>query len=812
MRSQDRFHYASIAGVGLLSVFAASIWTGTVGAQNNAPTAPAAPASYTQINAFTQWPRRITSGSATLTVYQPQLDQWQGNRLTGRAAVSVQTGATSAPVYGVVWFSARTEVDKEEALVTLNDIRIVRSTLPSDHNYVRTLQQDVGNLVRTVPLEQLEAGLSITQAEQRQTRQPLRNDPPLILYSSRPAVLVLIDGQPVLRPVAGTNLLRVINTPALLLTDQRTGTYYLYLMDRWMQASSLQGAWSVAKSPPQALETARQAATAAQNADLMDDPAPEVKQALDTDVIPTVYVSQTPAELVQTQGQANFVPISGTRLLWAQNSQNSLFLDTRDQTYYLLISGRWYRSRSLADGTWNFVDGRSLPADFKRIPESHPAGDVLPSVPGTMEAQQALIAQSIPQTATVQRSSAHLDVTYDGEPQFAPIQGASLQYAINSGTPVIQVASNAYYACQNGVWFTAASPTGPWILADSVPPEIYAIPTSSPINYVTNAYVYGSTPDEVYVGYTPGYLGAYVEPYGCVVYGSGYHYAPWIGGVWIGSPITYGLGACFDFNLGSGWSLGFGLGYGAFWHPWWGPWWGDWRWRDHVRWTGNWRRDHGDWRWRDSNLNHLNLYHRWPQNTAISRPRFPTRPGYSAGNRAGTGGNNLFAGRDGRVYRQGAKGWEARDGARWNRVPTTGSGPRPRTGGIARPSTGSLATGGLETPGRLNSDRNMRSLGAARTNANPFRVGTGTTGFPGFHPPSTLGTRTNTFSTPPRPAVPTIRATSPGISAPSPRVNTPFPSMGGSFGGFGRRGGGFAPAGGGIRAGGIGGGFGRGRR
>ena len=63
-------------------------------------------------------------------------------------------------------------------------------------------------------------------------------------------MLVLVDGQPALRQVAGTDLLRVINTRALILMDQASGRYYLYLSNRWMEAPSLQGPWSQASNPP----------------------------------------------------------------------------------------------------------------------------------------------------------------------------------------------------------------------------------------------------------------------------------------------------------------------------------------------------------------------------------------------------------------------------------------------------------------------------------------------------------------------------------------------------------------------------------
>jgi hypothetical protein len=153
-------------------------------------------------------------------------------------------------------------------------------------------------------------------------------------------------------------------------------------------------------------------------------------------------------------------------------------------------------------------------------------------------------------------------------------RGETLQYAINTPTPVIRVDPTTYYACESGVWFTASSPTGPWAVATSVPPSIYTIPVSSPLHYVTNVSVYGSTPECVYTGYTPGYLGTYLEPDGTVVFESGYVYPPWVGSVWYGAPITYGLGAVFDWDIDFGWGWGFGWGVGPFWLPWWGPWWG----------------------------------------------------------------------------------------------------------------------------------------------------------------------------------------------------------------------------------------------
>ena len=82
-----------------------------------------------------------------------------------------------------------------------------------------------------------------------------------------------------------------------------------------------------------------------------------------------------------------------------------------------------------------------------------------------------------------------------------------LRYAANTPTPVIRTENGRYYAVDNGVWFTSAGPNGPWAVADNIPADMYSIPASSPVHNVSYVRVYDSTPDYVYVGYTPGYYG-----------------------------------------------------------------------------------------------------------------------------------------------------------------------------------------------------------------------------------------------------------------------------------------------------------------
>ncbi|HEX6944824.1 MAG TPA: carbohydrate-binding family V/XII, partial [Casimicrobiaceae bacterium] len=257
------------------------------------------------------------------------------------------------------------------------------------------------------------------------------------------------------------------------------------------------------------------------------------------------------------------------------NTHSDVLIDTTTSSYYVLLAGRWFRSQGLS-GPWSFVAANALPPDFARIPPTSLAGAVLPSVAGTAQAQEALIANSVPQTATVPiKGGPTFTPNFDGVPQYRPIDGTPLQYVVNTPTPIIRVDANSYFAVSGGVWFSATSITGPWGIARSVPSIIYTIPAASPIHYVTYVRIYESTPQNVYVGYTPGYLGTVVSPYGTVVYGTGYTYSPWIGDVWYPAPVTYSIAAVPVYNPWVGYSFGFamGLATSAWTYPYWGGAW-----------------------------------------------------------------------------------------------------------------------------------------------------------------------------------------------------------------------------------------------
>ena len=566
------------------------------------------------------WPRKATRGEETISMYEPQLEAWKGDELRAYAALALASKTDKTAKYGVVWFTARTEVDKVNRQVTLNDFRITKVKFPTmetkDNEYQAFLQAKLPGKSKVIALDRLEADLEACESENAGVEAfEVNNDPPKIIFATRPSLLILIDGPPHYRDVGGTDLQLMLNTRATILLDTKRKEYYLNVMDGWLQASDLgAGPWLYVSEISDDMKEIssgiqeRREPKAPENGK-----PPSLEQAQKEGKIPDIYVSGKPAELLVTEGAPQFEPVFGTKLEYVKNTTANIFRDTEKLNYYILLAGRWFRSRSLDNGAWEFVGGKNLPEEFAKIPESSPKAGVLVSVSGTAPAKEALIANSIPQTAIITRNEAQLQVKYDGDPQFKNIESTDLKYAVNTATPVVQVDEEHYYALENAVWFAAVAPTGSWVVATAVPAAIYSIPPSSSLHYVTYVKVYHSTPDVVYVGYTPGYYGTVVSSNtSTVVYGTGWYYPPYIGSYWYGAPYTYGVGGTSTWSWNTGWSITIGVGY-TYGYPYYYPWWGPWGYYGPCCWGPAWGYGYGGYV-------STNVYGRWG-NTAYANTR-----------------------------------------------------------------------------------------------------------------------------------------------------------------------------------------------
>ena len=530
-----------------------------------------------------EWPKTITGSNGSLIkVYQWQPESFSNGTLEANAAISVAENGKDEPAFGMIWLTASTNDNGQQVVIRSVEVNAIKLPDETDENKLAALQTSIANGMSnqnfSIPASEISNALQTSQ-EQEKISGNLNNNPPKIIYSDKPSLLVVIDGAPRLQQNSKWGVETVINTPFIIVKNNNN-KFYLYGGKHWYAAPSATGPYAITTSVPTNLEKIQSEITQANKDN-------KVQQEENDYTISNIIVSTEPAELLQSNGEPNFTPVQQTNLLYVKNSNNDIFMDVSSQQYYVLLSGRWYKSQTLS-GKWNYVASDKLPADFEKIPEGSPKDNVLASVAGTIAAKDAVMNAQVPQTAKVDRKNANADIQYDGDPQFDDIDGTDMAYAVNTPDYVIRW-RGTYYAVDNGVWFQSYSANGPWAVSADRPYAVSLIPPRYPVYAMKYVYIYDVTPDYIYMGYTPGYLNTFV--YGpTVVYGTGYYYRPWYGSHYYARPYTWGFN--MHYNPWTGWGFGFNYNMGWFhmsagnYSPWgWGGWWGPSIYRPSYCWT-----------------------------------------------------------------------------------------------------------------------------------------------------------------------------------------------------------------------------------
>ncbi len=687
------------------------------------------------------WPKTYSDGDGTiLTLYQPQITDWKKfEKLRAIAAVSYKTPLDVKPLLGTITLYARTSINVDSRQVNTTGIKI-HSLKFSDLDSKRTvaLKESMHDIF---PKEGLVLSLDrmVANFQRKLTVKaaPVKSDPPPIYVSKDPAILIIINGKPIWSPIKDNPLQFAMNTNWDLFWDKTSNIYYLRNFDGWMSASALTGPWQAGPNLPEAFKQLPE-----------DNNWKEVKanipgRNLSPEASPKVYISYKPSELILMDGEPDLQVVNNTSLMWVTNTNSDLFFSADDKHFYYLVSGRWFRSSELRNGAlWEFVTPR-LPEDFRDIPVNSPRARVRASVPGTPEAESALILAQIPQKAEVKKGILKPVVSYVGEPQFKPIPGTQLSYAVNTSSDVIQFKST-FFLCQNGVWFTAKNSKGPWNLVTQMPGEIYKIPPSSPKYHTTYVYVYDHGPNTVTYGYTAGYSNVYVS-YGVVVYGSGWYYPPY----WYYDPFyypypyyyhypySYGGSSFYNPYTGTygnrGWAYGpyGGVGYGTAYNPATGAYargsaaYGPYQGRGWVE------AYNPQTNTRLRSIQGTNYYESWGA-TGIRRDeqwvgtaRYKNDQGQvrafvgSEGRKGfiGYDQNNLYAGKDGNVYRRNSDGWQKYENGNWNKTdkPIQRDSSKQASDRINQRSNG-LHKSSDSISRQLKSDHRARQYGQSRLN------------------------------------------------------------------------------------------------
>jgi len=660
------------------------------------------------------WPIQIDAPKGTIVIYQPQVETFKNNTLTGRAAVSVTLSGKADPMFGAVWIKARVDTDRDTRMVSILDLKVPRvrfaeATPEQEKQLVDLIEKEFPKWDLKQSLDRLLASLEVAEKEQA-AAEGLKSTPPKIIFVDYPAVLVTLDGEPELQSVEDSGLMRVVNTPFLIVLVPKKKRYYLDGGEIWYMAEDAKGPWKktddvpaevVALRPPEALEEVT-----------------ELKKESETDTkdsgVPSIIVATEPTELIVSDGKPKYTPIEGNELLYMSNTESDVLLEIQTQRYFVVLSGRWYASKSLS-GPWTHVASDQLPASFAKIPPDSEMDHVLTFVAGTKEAEEAVLDSQIPQTAAIKRSEAKLTVTYDGKPKFETIEGTDMKYAVNTSYSVIKV-KKKYYACHQAVWFVADDPLGPWVVADEIPQDIYTIPPSCPVYNVKYVTIYDSTPEVVYVGYTPGYVGSYVYV-NTIVYGTGWYYPAWYGRYYYPRPATWGFhvrwNPWYGWGFGLSYSTGrftFSIGFGGWYRGgWWGP-----------RGYGGYRRGyHRSYRrgaragyraGRRQGHRDNNLYNRTENRARNAKGSQVTarQTASTAANRK----NNVYTDRNGDVHRRTEEGWQKREGNSWSKSERSAERSRPSERPSHDASRESVKSGGGSG---LDRDYQARQRGNNRT-------------------------------------------------------------------------------------------------
>jgi hypothetical protein len=355
-------------------------------------------------------------------MYQPQVQSWeQYKKLDFRLAFSLKPAQGKA-VVGVLYLNAATDVNMETHRVLISDMSVVKTNFPSldaeQAEKMGTLVHSFLSPDRTpdISLEQIVACIPKEDSVRTVT---VSNDPPVVFVSTRPTILLQLEGAPVKGVASKEDLEFVVNANYPLFFDVPKKTSYLYDGLEWQKAQGGDGLWSFTSDLPKSLVNLAKDTSWSYLKGLIPAVSKPNKK------MPQVFSSEKLAELILFEGEPAYKAISGTTLKYATNTNSDIFFCTSDKQYYFLTAGRWFSSPGF-NGPWIFATSK-LPADFLNIPPTSPASAILAFVPGTEQAKDAVMIAQIPTTIEVNAAEAakQVHITYSGEPQFKPIDSSS---------------------------------------------------------------------------------------------------------------------------------------------------------------------------------------------------------------------------------------------------------------------------------------------------------------------------------------------------------------------------------------------------
>jgi Protein of unknown function (DUF1214) len=157
------------------------------------------------------WPHTIATDDATIVVYQPQAIVWKEYRtLEVRMAVGVTKKGAQKPVLGTLETSVDTHIDFDTRSVVVSNLTLRSSRFPSpDTEQAAAMEQLIQQALVNRPPKHVSLDailLSLKEKGSETKGVALKNDPPVIFYSAKPANLVVFDSVTTYDSVNATGL------------------------------------------------------------------------------------------------------------------------------------------------------------------------------------------------------------------------------------------------------------------------------------------------------------------------------------------------------------------------------------------------------------------------------------------------------------------------------------------------------------------------------------------------------------------------------------------------------------------------------
>ena len=293
------------------------------------------------------WPVDVAAGEVVFRVHQLQPDRWSGDGMDGRAAVTVLRKGEKEPTYGVVFFRARSTASA--AMVSLEGLEIGKGSFPWERDggaALLALFRGAMPKGASLPLASVTASPELALSR-RELPSPPKKAEPRVIPAGGPTVLVLVDGDYVIRPVPDQpKALRVVNTPALLLQDPASSRFYLPMGSRWLVAAAPNGRWTVARRVPPGFEAVREKAASETGIETYAHPGAAIDDLLRSGKAPRVVVSTVPAVLAGKE----------PKIAKAKERSDAVHASARPHDVYAGPDGNAYRPA--AAGRWEKTNGR----------------------------------------------------------------------------------------------------------------------------------------------------------------------------------------------------------------------------------------------------------------------------------------------------------------------------------------------------------------------------------------------------------------------------------------------------------------------